>query len=89
MKTKALLTMLMLLGWFALLAQERPRPPVNRGPPERGTLAAGQKAPDFELPRLALVKDGDKTVGKVGPEKVRLSSFQGKRPVLLVLSSYT
>jgi hypothetical protein len=89
MKLRLLLLVLMLAGVSILMAQERPRPPVNRGPQERGTLAVGQVAPDFELPRLTLVKEGNKTVGKVGPETVKLSSFQGKRPVLLVLSSYT
>jgi hypothetical protein len=56
--------------------------------PEIGALA-----PDFELVRLdsflkvtAEAKPGEKARD---PEKVKLSSFRGKRPVVLVLSSYT
>jgi hypothetical protein len=42
-----------------------------------GTLAVGDVAPDFELPTLD------------GATRVRLSSFRGKRPVVLVFGSYT
>ena len=42
-----------------------------------GTLAVGQEAPDFTLPRL-------KSSGEV-----TLSSFRGSRPVVLVFGSYT
>lgn len=43
----------------------------------REAPVVGQPAPDFELPTLA----GDRTV--------RLSSFRGERPVVLILGSYT
>ena len=61
---------------------DRPRRPARsaRGrqiPRFRDTLKVGDKAPDFEL----------KTVD--GKQTVRLSSFQGKRPVLLIFGSYT
>ena len=42
-----------------------------------GPLAVGDVAPDFELPTLD------------GSARVRLSSFRGKRPVVLVFGSYT
>ena len=42
-----------------------------------GDLDAGEAAPDFELPTV------DKSA------RVRLSSFRGERPVLLVFGSYT
>jgi hypothetical protein len=42
-----------------------------------GTLAVGDVAPDFELPTLD------------GAARVRLSSFRGTRPVVLVFGSYT
>ena len=42
-----------------------------------GTVDPGQPAPDFELPTL------DHTA------RVRLSSFRGSRPVVLVFGSYT
>jgi hypothetical protein len=44
---------------------------------EQGTLKAGDKAPDFSLKTL----DGKQTV--------KLSGFQGKKPVALVFGSYT
>ncbi|HET8550416.1 MAG TPA: hypothetical protein VFL57_20540 [Bryobacteraceae bacterium] len=42
-----------------------------------GRLKVGETAPDFELPTL------DKSA------RVRLSSFRGDKPVLLVFGSYT
>jgi peroxiredoxin len=45
--------------------------------PRQGTLKVGDLAPDFEL-----------TV-RGGEQKVRLSSFRGRRPVALVFGSYT
>lgn len=42
-----------------------------------GTLAPGDEAPDFELPTLG------------GGAPVRLSSFRGDRPVVLIFGSYT
>jgi len=42
-----------------------------------GELAVGDPAPDFTLPRMA------------GGGTVTLSTFRGKRPVLLVFGSYT
>jgi hypothetical protein len=53
-------------------------------------VRVGQVAPDFELPRLSLVKGKDgKRIGKISSEKVKLSSFRGKKPVCLIFSSYT
>ena len=43
----------------------------------RGTLKVGDRAPDFEL----------KTTD--GSSAVRLSSFQGQKPVVLIFGSYT
>ena len=44
---------------------------------EQGSLKVGQKAPDFKLTLI----DGKKSV--------KLSSFKGKKPVVLVFGSYT
>ncbi len=46
---------------------------------ERETLApeVGADAPDFHLPRLG------------SAERVRLSSFRGRKPVALIFGSYT
>ena len=54
-------------------------------------LRAGTEAPDFELPRLEIgpVDANGRAVAKVSEETVRLSSFRGKRPVVLIFASYT
>ena len=54
----------------------------GRGPLDRsraGTLKVGDPAPDFELKRLASGEG----------EMVKLSSFRGKQPVVLIFGSYT
>ena len=51
----------------------------------------GEFPPDFELPRLTIKTDetGD-SIGVISEDDtVRLSSFRGKRPVCLIMSSYT
>ncbi len=56
----------------------------------QGKIVVGEEAPDFELPRLTLTTDADgKPIGKVSDEKIKLSSFRGKKPVCLIMSSYT
>jgi len=54
-------------------------------------VTAGEFPPDFELPRLTFKTDGDgKSVGLISEdETIRLSSFRGKRPVCMIMSSYT
>ena len=54
----------------------------SRGFRSRDTLKVGDKAPDFTLKKLNSKK-------KKKEEKVTLSSFQGKKPVVLVFGSYT
>jgi hypothetical protein len=51
--------------------------PAARGERIKDRLAVGAVAPDFSLP---LVKGGG---------EVKLSSFRGKRPVVLIFASYT
>jgi len=60
-------------------AQGRRRGGQGRAP---DTLRQGQAAPDFELKLL----DKD---GKTSDETVKLSSFEGKKPVVLIFGSYT
>jgi len=55
-------------------------------PAGNGGIVIGEAAPDFELAKLVVDEEGK---GKVGDEKVRLDSFKGKRPVVLIFSSYT
>jgi hypothetical protein len=51
----------------------------------------GEFPPDFELPRLAIKTDETgKSQGVISEEDtVRLSSFRGKKPVCMIMSSYT
>jgi len=51
----------------------------------------GEYPPDFNLPRLTLTTDAEGTsVGVINEkDRIRLSSFRGKRPVCLIMSSYT
>jgi len=51
----------------------------------------GQLAPDFELPKLTLkTDDTGRPIGVISEkDTVRLSSFRGKKPVCLIMSSYT
>ncbi len=51
--------------------------PAAKGERQKDKLTVGEPAPDFCLPDPS------------GKQEVRLSSFQGKRPVVLVLASYT
>ncbi|MBM4017279.1 MAG: hypothetical protein FJ288_02970 [Planctomycetes bacterium] len=53
-------------------------------------LQPGQPAPDVELPRLVVEKGQDgQSLGKLSREKVKLSSFAGRKPVCLIFTSYT
>jgi len=51
----------------------------------------GEFPPDFELPRLVIKTDESaKSQGVISEEDtVRLSSFRGKKPVCMIMSSYT
>jgi hypothetical protein len=54
----------------------------------QGALAVGEAAPDFELARLPA--DGAaRGITVASADRVRLSSFRAKRPVVLIFSSYT
>jgi len=78
---------LLLLQVAAAPQGPRRRPGRRKMPP---LLTVGQKAPDVELPRLALEKTKDgRLLGKVSNETVRLSAAWSKRPVCVFLSSYT
>lgn len=53
-------------------------------------ITVGKPAPDFDLPKLAIGRDADgEPIGKISEEKIRLSSFFGKKPVCVIMSSYT
>jgi len=54
-------------------------------------VKVGEFAPDFELPRLTFKTDAaGKTVGVISDnDTIRLSAFRGKKPVCMIMSSYT
>lgn len=66
------------------------RPQSNRAA-ANPKVKVGELAPDFELPKLTLNTDASgKNIGVISDnETVRLSSFRGKKPVCLIMSSYT
>ncbi|MCX6897606.1 MAG: redoxin domain-containing protein [Verrucomicrobia bacterium] len=74
--THLLLTLAMVMAISAAIAQNRPgRHSGDMRMPD--TLRVGDAAPDFKLK----TKDGGR--------EVQLSSFKGKRPVVLVFGSFT
>ena len=53
-------------------------------------ITVGEAAPDFELPKLIITRDAaGNPIGKISEEKIQLSSFRGKKPVCVIMSSYT
>ena len=54
-------------------------------------IVFGEFPPDFELPRLRFDTNAEgKPVGVIDDsDTVRLSSFRGKKPVCMIMSSYT
>ena len=54
-------------------------------------IVLGQFPPDFNLPKLHFETDTHgKPVGVIDEaDTIRLSSFRGKKPVCLIMSSYT
>ncbi len=54
-------------------------------------VKVGEFAPDFDLPKLTFKTDtAGKTVGVISEkDTIKLSSFRGKKPVCMFMSSYT
>lgn len=62
----------------------------GRRPGGSGGIKVGQEAPDFDLPKLIITRNKEgKPIGKISEEKIKLSSFRGKKPVCMIMSSYT
>lgn len=58
---------------------------------ENPKVRLGEYPPDFDLPRLTFETDTTgKTVGVISEDNtIRLSSYRGKKPVCMIMSSYT
>jgi hypothetical protein len=84
------MVMLVQPAWTAARSggQTRERPDRSADNP---LVKPGEYAPDFDLPRLTFVTDAEgKSSGVISEkDRIRLSSFRGKRPVCLIMSSYT
>ena len=76
-----------LAAWFAATPDCIGRANENDG----SLVRVGEFAPDFELPRLTITTDPNgEPIGVISEtDTIRLSSFRGKRPVCLIMSSYT
>ncbi len=70
------------------VAAQRSRPSRAAANPK---IKVGERAPDCELPKLVLKTDASgKNIGVISEnETIRLSSFRGKKPVCMIMSSYT
>jgi len=81
------LVLAVLAAWFATAQDCVGRAREGDSP----LVRVGEFAPDFELPRLTLTTDANgKPIGVIREtDTIRLSSFRGKRPVCLIMSSYT
>jgi len=81
----------LLLGATILIAAtqaDAQRRPTRR--PSGPQLKVGQDAPEIELSPLTFAKnDKGEMVGTIGTEKVKLSTYKGKAPVVVFSSSYT
>ena len=73
MRLTPVIAVILCMAGMAVAQNARPAAQMSR----QGTLKVGDLAPDFELN----VRGGE--------QKVRLSSFRGRRPVALVFGSYT
>ena len=63
----------------------------NTRNPGNPLVKLGRFPPDFELPKLTFSTDAaGKPVGLISEkDTIRLSDFRGKKPVCLIMSSYT
>ena len=86
-----LMTIFFLLALVAEFSNGQARQARSANPDKSGLVKLGQFAPDFELPKLTFkTDDTGKPIGVISEKNtVRLSSFRGKKPVCLIMSSYT
>ncbi len=86
-----LMTIFFLMALVAEFSSGQTRQARSANPDKSGLVKLGQLAPDFELPKLTFkTDDTGKPIGVISEkDTVRLSSFRGKKPVCLIMSSYT
>ena len=86
----ALMVMLSRPAWPAARSGGQTRERPNRSA-DNPLVKPGEYAPDFDLPKLTFATDAaGKAIGVISEkDRIRLSSFRGKKPVCLIMSSYT
>jgi len=64
---------------------------AQRAPRPEPKVKVGEMAPDFNLPLLTIdTNAAGKPIGKINDNnKIRLSDYFGKKPVCMIMSSYT
>ncbi len=83
--------LLVAVGMLASAAWSAKKPRSRRANPRsKVDLKPGQPAPDVALSPLTFkTNDKGEEVGTIGLEKVKLSDFKGKAPIVIFSSSYT
>ena len=91
MSLLCIVTIGVILAQSALTADAQSRGMQQRARPNTSKVKVGEFPPDFDLPILKFGEDKDgKPVGIINEsETIKLSSFFGKRPVCMIMSSYT
>jgi hypothetical protein len=86
MAISSLVALVIILAESATAQRSRPG-----GAAANPKVKVGEFAPDFELPKLTLKTDAEgKRIGVISETNtVKLSSFRGKKPVCMIMSSYT
>jgi hypothetical protein len=80
-----------ILAQSALTADAQSRGMQQRRGPAVSKIKVGEFPPDFDLPILKFGENKEgKPVGIINDgETIKLSSFFGKKPVCMIMSSYT
>ena len=86
----ALMVMLSRPAWTAARSSGQTRERPNRSA-DNPLVKPGEYPPDFDLPRLTFETDAaGKSVGVINQQdRIKLSAFRGKKPVCMIMSSYT
>ena len=83
---------LLILGLaFVMLCDRANAQSIRTSRDANPKIVQGQFPPDFTLPKLSFTKDANgNPVGMIDEtDTIQLSSFRGKKPVCLIMSSYT
>ena len=85
MKKRCVLAAALVLAALAGLALAQP---AKGGPRTQPKLKVGDEAPEFDLVKFGCLKE-DGSESTDAKDRIKLSSFRGKKPVFIVFSSYT